>query len=120
MDALDQDEESLYRADAVIADLPCSGLGVIAKKPDIKLNLKPYSVEELKNLQRDILRVVASYVKPKGRLIYSTCTISRAENEQNAAWIAEELGFRLKKKVQLVPGQSNDGFFIAVLEKKFR
>ncbi len=120
MDALEQDEDSLYRADMVIADLPCSGLGVIAKKPDIKLNLKEYSIEELKLLQRDILRVVSNYIKPKGRLIYSTCTVSRAENEQNADWIAEELGFKLKTKIQLLPGMNNDGFFIAVLEKKFK
>lgn len=120
MDALEQDEDSLYRADIVIADLPCSGLGVIAKKPDIKLNLKEYSIEELKLLQRDILRVASNYIKPKGRLIYSTCTVSRAENEQNADWIAEELGFRLKTKIQLLPGMNNDGFFIAVLEKRFK
>ena len=54
-DALKEDEESFYRADILIADLPCSGIGVIAKKPDIKLNLMPYSIEELQTLQRDIL-----------------------------------------------------------------
>ncbi len=119
LDALKHDEESLYRADIVIADLPCSGLGVIAKKPDIKLNLKPYSVEELRDMQRDILENVSRYVKPKGRLIYSTCTVSKEENEQNAAWIADELGFKLVSSNRLMPSTDNDGFYIAVFEKKY-
>ena len=119
LDALKHDEESLYRADIVIADLPCSGLGVIAKKPDIKLNLKPYSVEELRDMQRDILENVSRYVKPKGRLIYSTCTVSKEENEQNAAWIADELGFKMISSNRLMPSIDNDGFYIAVFEKKY-
>ena len=119
LDALHVDEESFYRADVLIADLPCSGLGVIAKKPDIKLNFMPYSVEELKNLQRDMLSIVSRYVKPKGKLVYSICTITRAENDENARWISEELGFRLITKGQLLPGEHNDGFYIAVFERKF-
>ena len=119
LDALKFDEDSLYRADVVIADLPCSGLGVIAKKPDIKLNLKPYSISELRDLQRDILSNISRFVKPKGRLVFSTCTVSREENEQNAAWIADELGFRLISSDRLMPGRDNDGFYIAVLEKKY-
>lgn len=119
LDALTDDEDSLYRADVLIADLPCSGLGVMAKKPDIKLNLEQYSMDELQALQRDMLGVVSRYVKPRGRLIYSTCTITKRENDDNAAWIAEVLGFRLLKSVQLLPGEHNDGFYIAVFEKKY-
>ncbi len=119
LDALVMDEESLFKADAVIADLPCSGLGVIAKKPDIKLNFMPYSVSELRGLQRDMLSQVSKYVKPGGKLIYSTCTLTRAENEENSAWTADVLGFKLLSEVLLLPGPKNDGFYIAVFERKY-
>ena len=119
MDAMTPDEDSFYRADIVIADLPCSGMGVIAKKPDIKLNLESYSIEELVLLQRDILANISRYVKHKGRLVYSTCTITQEENEQNAAWAAETLGFRLLSECRLLPDRDHDGFYIAVLEKTY-
>ena len=118
-DALKEDEESFYRADILIADLPCSGIGVIAKKPDIKLNLMSYSIEELQTLQRDILFNVSRFVKPKGKLIYSTCTITEEENEMNARWAADRLGFTLTKEMKLLPGADHDGFYIAVLEKHY-
>ena len=119
LDALSEDEDSLYRADILLADLPCSGLGVIAKKPDIKLNLERFSITELKSLQRDILNNVSRFVKPKGRLIYSTCTLSREENEENTAYIEAELGFKKTAECKLLPGEHNDGFYIAVLQKKY-
>ena len=119
LDALKDDEDSLYRAGVLIADLPCSGLGVIAKKPDIKLNLESYAVEELQTLQRDILSNVSRFVKPKGRLVYSTCTLSREENEDNTAFIESELGFKKTAEFKLLPGEHNDGFYIAVLQKRY-
>ena len=119
LDALSDDEDSLYRADVLIADLPCSGLGVIAKKPDIKLNLEEYAIAELQTLQRDILSNVSRFVKPKGRLIYSTCTLSRRENEDNTAYIESELGFKKLAECKLLPGVHNDGFYIAVLQKQY-
>ena len=118
MDALVPDEESYYRADILMADLPCSGLGIAARKPDIKLNVEPYSITELCHLQRDILKVVSRYVKPGGKLVYSTCTLTLEEDEENAAWAAEELGFILKKEVKVFPGADRDGFYAALLEKK--
>lgn len=118
MDALVPDEESYYRADILMADLPCSGLGIAARKPDIKLNVEPYSITELCHLQRDILKVVSRYVKPGGKLVYSTCTLTPEEDEENAAWAAEELGFILKKEVKVFPGADRDGFYAALLEKK--
>lgn len=84
--------EDIETADAVIADLPCSGLGIIGRKPDIKYNVTPEGLKELKSLQQNILRIATQYVKPGGTLIYSTCTINREENEENAAWIKETLG----------------------------
>ncbi len=119
LDALKPDEDSLYRADVLLADLPCSGLGVIAKKPDIKLNLESFSVGELQSLQRDILNNVSRFVKPKGSLIYSTCTLSREENEDNAAYIESDLGFKKTAECKLLPSVHNDGFYIAVFQKKY-
>ena len=118
-DALTPDEDSYYRADIVMADLPCSGLGIVGRKPDIKLNIKNYSIEELKELQREMLTLVSRYVKPHGRLIYSTCTITREEDEDNAVWAATHLGFKLESSIKILPSKDHDGFFVAVLRKEF-
>ena len=118
-DALKEDEESFFRADIVMADLPCSGLGIIGRKPDIKQNIKSYSIEELRELQREMLMVVSRYVKPHGRLVYSTCTITPEENEQNVAWALSHLGFKLERSIKLLPDEEHDGFFAAVLRKEF-
>ena len=135
MDALVFDEASFEKADVLIADLPCSGLGIIGRKPDIKYRMTPKGIEELAGLQREILSVVWQYVKPGGTLVYSTCTISRKENEENAAWFAENYPFRPVNiegrfgnhiqsetmkggTLQLLPGiDPGDGFFLAVFER---
>ena len=119
LDALKEDEDSFYRADVLIADLPCSGIGVIGKKPDIKYNLQPWTVEELQELQRDILTNVSRFVKPKGRLVYSTCTITKAENEDNVEWMESFLGLQTESVCRLLPGADHDGFFIAVMKKRY-
>ena len=82
-DALLYKEEWKEKADIIIADLPCSGLGVTGKKCDIKYKTKPGDIEELAALQRDILEIAGRYVKPGGRLIYSTCTVTQEENLEN-------------------------------------
>ncbi len=135
-DATVKDEESMDQADIVIADLPCSGLGVIGKKPDIKYNMTEEKQQELVKLQRDILSVVNGYVKKGGTLIYSTCTINPDENLKNVEWFTENYPFQLtsiedclpdelpcasKKEgyLQLLPGvNETDGFFMAKLKKQ--
>lgn len=135
-DALILDEASIEKADIVIADLPCSGLGIIGKKPDIKHKMSPDQLKELAKLQRQILSLVQQYVKPGGTLIYSTCTIDQMENEENADWFLREfpyepiniegrLGDKLNEesmksgRIQLLPGvHPCDGFFIAAFRKK--
>lgn len=119
-DAAVFDAGSVCRADIVIADLPCSGLGVLGKKPDLKYKMTPEMQKELTALQRQILRTSERYVKPGGRLLYSTCTIHRPENEENTAWFLSEYpGFRLIKEQQMLPGRPyGDGFYIAMLEKE--
>lgn len=122
------------KADIVLADLPCSGLGVIGKKPDIKLRVKEEDIPALAGLQRRILSVVSRYVKPGGVLIYSTCTVNREENQENAGWILRELPFEKRditgllpeklrggceeNQIQLLPGiHPCDGFFLASFRK---
>lgn len=135
-DALVTDLDSVEKADIVIADLPCSGLGIIGRKPDIKYRMTPEALESLAALQRNILTVAQAYVKPGGRLIFSTCTINRKENEENARWFLEQFPFdciSLKGKlgekldsaaanrdfIQLLPGiHPCDGFFIAAFQKR--
>jgi len=117
--------------DVVIADVPCSGYGIIRKKPDIRYK-DPDSMLELPALQREILNNQARYVKPGGLLLYSTCTLVRRENEDVVtAFLAEHPGFTLEPlplpapfsknesgMLALVPGEyDTDGFFISRLRR---
>ena len=125
--------------DLVICDLPCSGLGVMGRKRDIKYNVTEDKIRELAILQKKILENAVRYVKKGGRLIYSTCTMTKAENEENFTFISEIKGFsavdfsdkirgyvdkykdceRLvneakKGFIRLFPGElGTDGFFIS-------
>lgn len=134
-DASVLDEGLIGKADVVLADLPCSGLGVIGKKRDIKYRISKESLKELEALQRQILDVVWQYVKPGGTLIYSTCTINSGENEQMVEWFLKEHPFVLenlstclpeqlreeakKGMLQLLPGiHETDGFFLARLRRE--
>jgi 16S rRNA (cytosine967-C5)-methyltransferase len=135
-DATVLDETMIGQADVVIADLPCSGLGIMSKKRDIKYHVTEESLLELQTLQRQMLDVVSQYVKPGGTLLYSTCTINPMENEENRAYIIENLGFEpvdidayLPEELrgettkdgylQLIPSlHETDGFFISKYRKK--
>lgn len=113
-------EESKEKADIVIADLPCSGLGVFGKKTDLKYKITETMQSDLVALQREMLSVVNNYVKPGGKLLYSTCTIHKAENEENTAWfLKNHPEFKLVKEKQMLPGiDGGDGFYIAMLVKE--
>ncbi len=135
-DALELRKEDIGKADIVLADLPCSGLGVIGKKADIKYKTKKEDIESLAKLQRDILSVVSRYVKPGGVLIYSTCTINHIENLDNRNWFLENFDFEAESLnayipekligettkegyLQLFAGKHNcDGFFLSRFRKK--
>ena len=118
--------------DAVIADVPCSGYGIIRKKPDIRYK-DPAAMEQLPALQKKILSNQARYVKPGGILLYSTCTLLRRENEAIVeAFLKENNEFTLEPlplpenfpenttgMLALVPGEyDTDGFFISRLRRK--
>ena len=119
-DATVLEASSVGKADIVIADLPCSGLGVLGRKPDLKYKMTKQTQKELEQLQRKILGVVQSYVKPGGKLVYSTCTVNRAENKENARWFMKACpDFTLVKEEQRIPGtDTGDGFYIALFQRK--
>lgn len=135
------DKELEHKADVVLVDAPCSGLGIIRRKPDIKYNKSIEELTGLSNLQRQILSTSSEYVKDQGTLIYSTCTLNFEENEAVIKWFLEhhpkfeldldqgghlseahkalltEKGFNLLKDTEMLklyPNQhGTDGFFIA-------
>jgi 16S rRNA (cytosine967-C5)-methyltransferase len=107
------------KADVVIADLPCSGLGVIGRKSDIKYRISAEALEEVQQLQRQILSVVQAYVKPGGILVYSTCTVNRGENEENKEWFLANFPFEEEKERLMLPGKdSSDGFYMVRMRRK--
>ncbi|MBR2189178.1 MAG: 16S rRNA (cytosine(967)-C(5))-methyltransferase RsmB [Eubacterium sp.] len=130
-DAAEFDPSMEGRADVVLADLPCSGLGVIGRKPDIRYHVSDEKTESLAQLQRKILLNAVRYCRPGGTLLYSTCTFDPRENEENAAWLEEHTDARPDPvapflpaalaaeagdgcSLQLYPGVHQcDGFFIA-------
>lgn len=119
-DARILEKDKIGTMDVVIADLPCSGLGVIGKKPDIKYKMTAAKCQELAALQREILHTVQHYVKAGGVLMYSTCTINPQENEDNVRrFLKEHSEFVLEKQQQILPRKGkNDGFFLARLVRR--
>lgn len=120
MDATVYDESSKEKADLLICDLPCSGLGVMGKKTDIRYKMTADKQKELVQLQRHILDVVHTYVKKGGILVYSTCTIHKAENEGNVEWFVKKYPeFEVCFCEQMFPCEEyHDGFFIAKLKRR--
>ena len=114
------DPELEEKADVLILDVPCSGLGILGKKRDIKYNATPEGLAELSTIQKSIVNASWKYVKKGGTLLYSTCTINPDENEKMVEWICAELPFTVKKgPVQLLPHKDDcDGFFYTVLIRK--
>lgn len=92
-DASVYDESLLEKADVCILDVPCSGLGVMGKKRDIKYRVNKENLENLEKLQKQIVEACYRYVKPGGILLYSTCTIRKEENQDMVQWILQNLPF---------------------------
>lgn len=117
-DATIFDEAYKEKADVVIMDVPCSGLGVMGKKRDIKYHVTLESLTEIVALQKQIVANSWQYIKPGGTLLYSTCTINPTENERMVQWITENFPFTLEHSKQLLPGfMECDGFFYAKLRR---
>ena len=120
MDATIFDAASVEKADVLICDLPCSGLGVMGKKTDIRYKMTAAKQKDLVQLQRQILDTVHTYVKKGGTLVYSTCTIHKDENAGNVEWFIKKYPeFEVISSEQMFPGGAyHDGFFIAKLRRK--
>ena len=118
-DATVLDESVVNRADVVICDAPCSGLGVMGKKKDIRYRVTREDITELSHLQMKILENAKCYVKNGGTLLYSTCTITREENEQVVEqFLKNNPDFTLEMQRQILPHEiGNDGFFFAKMKK---
>ena len=130
-DACVRREEDAESADIVMADLPCSGLGVLGRKADIRYQASPEKIRSLAELQKQILEASRDYVRPGGVLVYSTCTLTDEENEEIRKWMLEDTRFeaesldpflpdRLKDsqtaqgQIRILPGRfGTDGFYIA-------
>ena len=124
----------LPQADRILADVPCSGLGILAKKPDLRYKkLEPAREAELLATQSAILDTAAQLIKPGGRLVYSTCTIDPAENQQQiAAFLVRHPEFTVVKPAVALPAGMTagkhgalsvptrtgmDGFFLCAMQK---
>ena len=119
-DARQSPEELLGKMDCVLCDVPCSGLGILAKKPDLR-HKKPEEISGLPKIQGEILTEGARLLKTSGRLVYSTCTLNPQENEQVVErFLAENPTFKpLGEPTTLFPKRGEcDGFFIATMEKQ--
>ncbi|OFI07671.1 ribosomal RNA small subunit methyltransferase B [Clostridium acetireducens DSM 10703] len=129
MDASILNKELINRADRILIDVPCSGLGIIRKKPEIKWNKNSQNTNKLIDIQRKIMTNAAKYTKLGGILVYSTCTLNKNENEKNIKWFLDNFPqFKLvpvyygkldniiydeKGFATIIPGNNMDGFFIA-------
>ena len=117
-DAAVEDPARKDYSDVLIMDVPCSGLGVMGKKRDIKYNVTPESIESLLQLQKAIIDASWQYVKKGGTLMYSTCTIDKKENQDMARYICEKYPFMIEEERQILPGlMQADGFYYAKLRR---
>lgn len=110
------------KADRVLIDAPCSGLGVLKRNPDSKWKLKPEFVENIKKTQAEVLENYSKIVKPGGKLVYATCSVLPSENqEQIKHFLNSESGknFTFVKDQKVLAHESGfDGFYMALLERK--
>jgi 16S rRNA (cytosine967-C5)-methyltransferase len=115
--------KKLYgKADRVLIDAPCSGLGVIRRNPDSKWKLQPEFIDTIKKVQQEILQSYSKMLKPGGKLVYATCSILPSENQNQVdtfltSEAGKEFNFISDKKV-LAHISGFDGFYMALLERK--
>ncbi|MFN3639439.1 MAG: RsmB/NOP family class I SAM-dependent RNA methyltransferase [Flavobacterium sp.] len=115
--------KKLYeKADRVLIDAPCSGLGVLKRNPDAKWKLQPEFIENIKKVQAEVLENYSKMVKPGGKLVYATCSVLPSENkEQVNHFLTTETGknFTFVKEQQIMASETGfDGFYMALLERK--
>lgn len=135
-DATKLDNQYIESFDKILLDVPCMGIGVIKRKPDIKWQRKPEDVKEIKEIQYQILNNCSKYLKKGGELVYSTCSILKEENEEIInKFLENNKNFKISKYeknqknelykylendryFKVYPSEKNDGFFICKLTKE--
>jgi len=107
------------KADRLLLDVPCSGLGVLRRNPDSKWKMRPEFLKEVKGIQADILKRYARMLKPGGKMVYATCSILPEENEEQVnAFLKENKQYSLEEEKHISPAESGfDGFYMARLSK---
>lgn len=122
-DALQYEKKYDKTFDKILLDVPCMGLGVLKRKPDIKWKKKENEVEDIAKVQKEILHICSKYLKPGGELVYSTCSILKEENEM----IIEEFikqeekqkeKFSILEEITILPNDNTDGFYMCKIWKK--
>lgn len=104
--------------DRILCDVPCSGLGDLCHKPEIRWHVQPQDLDEITSIQKRILETSALYLKDNGKLVYSTCTLNKKENEKQVeAFLKEHPSFTLERETTIFPDESHDGFYASVLCK---
>lgn len=132
-DATKLKEEYVEKFDKILLDVPCLGIGVIRRKPDIKWNRQEEDIKEISDIQFNILKTCSKYLKKNGTLVYSTCSMLKEENDAiiekfikeekfETVNIEEQIPNEFSKittnnMVQFLPSQNHDGFFITMLKK---
>ena len=107
------------RADRVLLDAPCSGLGVLRRHPGTKWKLTLQDYEEVKSVQADILDRYSRMVKPGGKLVYATCSLMPGENEEQVKlFLSDHPEFELEEQQRTWPSEGWDGFFMARMVRK--
>lgn len=120
-DASIYDENLNEKFDKILLDVPCLGIGVIKRKPDIKWQRKIEDIEEITKIQKLILEKCSKYLKHGGELVYSTCSILKEENEDIISeFLKENKNFDIAQNtsINIIPDKNMDGFFICKLLKK--
>ena len=116
-DALTINPKLEGKADAVLVDAPCSGLGTLRKHPEIKYRFAKKDIKALAKKQSLMLQTAARYLRPGGRLVYSTCTVTKEENMDVALELEKTGKVGLLNSFQIMPGKTSDGFFVAKFVK---
>lgn len=115
-DATHLDQFGQY--DVVLCDVPCSGYGVLARKPDMKLHLDSTIMDSLIPLQQELLVQAGKHVKPQGMIVYSTCTLNKKENEKQVqTFLKNHTDFTLIEEKTIFPTNEHNGFYMAKLQK---
>ena len=136
VDATNHRKNLVKMADLLVLDMPCSGLGTLRRKADIKLRKQAGDMQALAQISREIIEASWQYVKPGGKMLFSTCTISKSENLDNFSWILDNLPFDAvdfsanlpdflnyptakNGYMQILPQDfGGDGFFVGVLQRR--